>query len=231
MATTTATTTTLAPPARPPTERCITGTKIRPDSIRTLSIRPAAFPTTSAATDLIKTARPDLAASQPGASMPAIFLVHGAWHTPASYDPLVALLAARGYTTFRAHLPSSIGSTDAPTATLYDDAGIVRSQLQRIIERQGRDVVVVAHSYGAVVVTEAVKPGMTRESRRALGKQGGVLGLFLIAGYLVEQGASLARPEDGLPGWMHAKVRRGTPFLPFAHTAARTLTTSPRPTA
>lgn len=197
-------TTFLAPPPRALPERTITNTDIRPDSLRTVSIGPAAFPTMSQPTELVKSTRYDVPTT--GVAKPVVFLVHGAWHTPASYDPLVEILTSRGYTTFRSHLPSSIGPGEAPTATLYDDAGIVRSQMLRLIEKSGAEVLVVAHSYGGVVVGEAIKEEMTRERRRAKGRKGGVVGVFHIASYLVPKGGSLAKPEDGLPGWMHGKV-------------------------
>lgn len=87
-------------------------------------------------------------------SNPTLILVPGAWHTPACYDKIVRIL----YGTYRLKcvavtLPSA---SDNPGAGLPHDIEAVREAMTKEF-RKGRDVVVVAHSYGGMVANSAIK--------------------------------------------------------------------------
>lgn len=77
---------------------------------------------------------------------PRIILVHGAWVGAWEFAPLVEVLHERGWEVDALELPST-GSTGGMT---QDAAAITAA-----IERAGGPVVLVAHSYGGVPVTEA----------------------------------------------------------------------------
>ena len=81
-------------------------------------------------------------------SRPTFLLVQGAWHHPDAWLPLRGELFTRGYRSVVTDLPSA-GSS--PVGSMHDDANTIREALSRI----DGPVVVVAHSYGGIPVTEA----------------------------------------------------------------------------
>jgi pimeloyl-ACP methyl ester carboxylesterase len=82
-----------------------------------------------------------------GVSRPTLLLVHGAWHGSWCWDSLRAVLDGDGWTTRTVDLPSA-----GQQAGVRDDARAVLDELERI----DGPVVVVAHSYGGIPVSEAV---------------------------------------------------------------------------
>jgi pimeloyl-ACP methyl ester carboxylesterase len=83
-----------------------------------------------------------------------ILLVHGAWHGAWCWDAVVARLDAAGRRSLAVDLPS----VSSGAATLPDDVACVRAALDGVDD----EVLLVGHSYGGVVVTEAgVHPRVT----------------------------------------------------------------------
>jgi pimeloyl-ACP methyl ester carboxylesterase len=76
-----------------------------------------------------------------------VVLVHGAWHGAWCWEGVIPPLDAAGVPVVAVDLPS----VSSPTATLHDDAACVRAALDAI---DGK-VVLVGHSYGGVVISEA----------------------------------------------------------------------------
>jgi pimeloyl-ACP methyl ester carboxylesterase len=76
------------------------------------------------------------------ADAPAIVLIHGAWANGSSWARVVLLLQARGFEVVAAHIPLSSFEADVAAT-------------RRVIESQTRDVILVGHSYGGAVITEA----------------------------------------------------------------------------
>lgn len=64
-------------------------------------------------------------------------------------------------------------------------------QLIRLIEYEFKTVVVVMHSYGGLVGSEAIPPGLTFLDRKKRGLKGGVIHLFFFAAFLLEVGQSV----------------------------------------
>lgn len=86
------------------------------------------------------------AAASPSAgsiSKPTIVLVHGAWADSSSWAPVTTALQAGGYTVLVA--PTSM-------RTLHDDAAAVAAFIN---QRTTGPVVLVGHSYGGAVITNA----------------------------------------------------------------------------
>jgi pimeloyl-ACP methyl ester carboxylesterase len=71
-----------------------------------------------------------------------IVLVHGAWADGSSWDRIIPLLEKKGFHVTAVHLPFT---------TLADDAAAVK----RAVDMQDGPVLLVGHSYGGVVITEA----------------------------------------------------------------------------
>ncbi len=82
----------------------------------------------------------------------------------------------------------------------------IRSVLEKLIEEEGKDVVLAAHSYGGVPACQTVKD--LEKSKRANGeKRGGVIHVLFIAALLVEEGQALVDAlGGGLPPWAEAEV-------------------------
>lgn len=82
---------------------------------------------------------------------PVLLLVHGAWHGAWNWEKVRRLLTATGWEIQTVDLPS-MADKGKQRFGMHDDAECVRGAVQRI----GRSVVVVAHSYGGIPVTEGV---------------------------------------------------------------------------
>ena len=106
---------------------------------------------------------------------PAIVLVHGAFVDGSGWEDVYRALRKDGY-------PVSIAQI--PTIALAEDVAATR----RVIAAQDRPVILVGHSYGGVVITEA-------------GNHPNVVGLVYVAAFVPDQGESVAALiEDPVPG-------------------------------
>ena len=125
--------------------------------------------------------------------LPTIVLVQGSFQTPQVYSKLVRGLVDRGYPTIHPQLPSC-SNTDSPTfpqVDLIDDALAIRKELIRQIEYEGKTVVMVLHSYGGLVGSEAIPQELTRTARQAQGLPGGVIHIFFYAAYVLGESQSI----------------------------------------
>jgi pimeloyl-ACP methyl ester carboxylesterase len=80
---------------------------------------------------------------------PTVVLVHGAWHGPWAWDRVVPLLDAAGVQSVTVDLPSR-RSAGGYVGDLHTDASAVAAEMSR-----HASVVLVGHSYGGAVITEA----------------------------------------------------------------------------
>jgi pimeloyl-ACP methyl ester carboxylesterase len=110
---------------------------------------------------------------------PVLAFVHGAWHGAWCWDRLLAELTERGWPTSAVpDLPSTRGDSHAG---LYDDARAVRDHLARFDE----PVVVIAHSYGGMPVTEAAADVPSVQQ------------LIYLSAHMLDEGESLVTPIGG----------------------------------
>ncbi|MEX0847201.1 MAG: alpha/beta hydrolase [Ilumatobacteraceae bacterium] len=86
----------------------------------------------------------------PTAPAPLVVLVHGAWHGAWCWAALQARLDDAGIASLAIDLPGH-GTSTAPLGDMYGDAQHVAD----VIDTVGRPVVLVGHSYGGAVITEA----------------------------------------------------------------------------
>jgi len=136
---------------------------------------------------------------------PTIVFSHGAWQTAAGYDVFAQKLNALGYATEVPALPS-VGGTEKPLPGLPEDIAAVREALARHAD-QGRDIILLCHSYGGVVGSNAVE-GLDFASRKAQGKNGGVILTIYLSAFMVPKGKSLLDMLGGKPlPWMSIEVR------------------------
>lgn len=86
--------------------------------------------------------------------MTHLVLVHGAFHGPWCFDPLVEALRKHGI---------ACTTPELPLTSLADDAAVVTHALDRLVDRSGGRVVLLGHSYGGAVVTAAgIHPAVER---------------------------------------------------------------------
>jgi pimeloyl-ACP methyl ester carboxylesterase len=116
-------------------------------------------------------------AVEPGRTMRAmsqqstVVLVHGAWHGAWCWDEVVSRLSGDGLDVVAVDLPSVAAGGD-----LYDDARAVR----RVLDDIPGDKVLVGHSYGGLVITEA-----------SAGADG-VRHLIYLTAFMLDEGQALA---------------------------------------
>jgi pimeloyl-ACP methyl ester carboxylesterase len=116
---------------------------------------------------------------------PVVILVHGAWHGPWVWADVSERLTAAGTRTLAVDLPSK-GLDTAALGDLHDDAEAVRA----VVAGAGAPAVVVAHSYGALPVTEGLAESDT------------VAHLVYLAAFMIEPRESLLGLRGGAePGW------------------------------
>ncbi|KAJ5835760.1 hypothetical protein N7447_001786 [Penicillium robsamsonii] len=123
----------------------------------------------------------------------------GAWVVPAVFEATRSRLETLG---FASECPAhpSIGA-EPPSKTLADDTSSLRNVLTKLAD-EGRDLVVVGHSYGGVVASSSVE-GLDKAARAAEGKTGGVVKVVYLAAFALDKGQSLLGMLGGnyLP-WM-----------------------------
>jgi pimeloyl-ACP methyl ester carboxylesterase len=113
-----------------------------------------------------------------------VLFVPGAWHTAAHLSPFCNLLHAHGYET---SCPKLVSCGGPASCKMQDDVDVVKRELERLLEGDV-DIVVVGHSYGAVVVTEAALPEYSKTAREIRGRKGGVIHLLYMSGALLRLG-------------------------------------------
>jgi pimeloyl-ACP methyl ester carboxylesterase len=82
--------------------------------------------------------------------MTTAVLVHGAWHGAWCFDPVVEALQTRGVDVIAVDLPGH-GDDPGPLGDLHTDAARVRE----VLDGLDGDCVLLGHSYGGAVITEA----------------------------------------------------------------------------
>jgi len=109
--------------------------------------------------------------------MPAIILVHGGFVDGSGWEDVYKILKKDDY---------AVSIVQNPTLSLADEVAVTR----RTIAAQGKPVVLVGHSYGGAVITEA-------------GNDPKVVGLVYIAAFAPDKGESVASlikdPPPGAP--------------------------------
>lgn len=100
-----------------------------------------------------------------------IVLVHGAWADGSGWQGIYDDLRARGY---------SVSVVQNPLTSLADDVTAVA----RVLARQDGAAILVGHSYGGVVITEA-------------GAAPNVAGLVYVAAFVPDAGESVASLVEG----------------------------------
>jgi pimeloyl-ACP methyl ester carboxylesterase len=111
------------------------------------------------------------------AAVTAVVLVHGGFVDGSGWEDVYKILKKDGY---------NVSIVQNPTLSLADDVAATK----RVVAMQGRPVILVGHSYGGVVITEA-------------GNDPNVAGLVYIAAFAPDKGESVGSlikdPQPGAP--------------------------------
>ncbi|KAH8880245.1 alpha/beta-hydrolase [Thozetella sp. PMI_491] len=129
---------------------------------------------------------------------PIILFIRGGWHTLEPYQKFIDILESRGLIVVAPDLPSAAAET--PEDPPGDDVRHF-AEVARALADAGKEIVVVAHSYGGTIATDAMV-GLGVAARQAAGQRGGVKRMLYVAGFMLQKGASLeeAAPAE-LVGW------------------------------
>lgn len=115
----------------------------------------------------------DVAAQSTSKGVKNIVLVHGAFADGSSWSKVVAQLQAKAY---------NVIAVQNPLTSLKDDVAAAR----RVIAQMDGPVLLVAHSYGGMVISEA-------------GKDPKVAGLLYVAALVPEEGQSANDVNAAMP--------------------------------
>lgn len=127
------------------------------------------------------------------ARKPAIILVQGSFQLPEAYHKLASALRSRGFLVVQPLLPSLSDheSPDFAKRDLSDDSRVVGDEAKRLVVDEGMNVMVVMHSYGGLVGSNAIPGHLSFQSRHQNGLTGGVVRLFYFAAFILDEGKSV----------------------------------------
>ncbi|KAL7626162.1 hypothetical protein AAE478_002932 [Parahypoxylon ruwenzoriense] len=131
---------------------------------------------------------------------PIFLLCHGACHPPKLYDPLKQALAFRGYIFITPALPTT--GADSAGVSVDVDTATLLAHAEPFFE-QGKEVVLVGHSYGGIPASLATRSNSVQE-RAAAGRPGGFRHMIFLCG--------LAIPAPGM------SAQAVMPKWPWRHT-------------
>ncbi len=91
--------------------------------------------------------------------MAGFVLIHGSWHGGWCFDPVAALLRARGHTVLAPTLPAMGGTAEAMAAITLGEWGEFAAQHCRVLKAElgGAAVVLAGHSRGGLVISTAAE--------------------------------------------------------------------------
>lgn len=136
-------------------------------------------------------------------SNPTIVFSLSAWCPSCTLDPVRAQLQGLGFSS-ECFTHPSVGPESLPKI-LEDDVASLRETLINLAN-EGRDIVVVAHSYGGVVASSAVA-GLLKSTRSDDGLLGGVIKIIFVAAFALDKGQSLLEVLGGeFAPWMTVEV-------------------------
>lgn len=130
---------------------------------------------------------------------PTIVVVTGGLHSPSHFDRMRALFLNANYPYVCLRLPS-VGASDPKSCTASTDAAFVREKLLLPLIEDGKDVVLLMHSYGGLPGAAAAK-GLSKAELKADDKKGGIIGLIFMCAFVGDEGESLLSKSGGKFDW------------------------------
>ncbi|KAI2895931.1 hypothetical protein CBS63078_8352 [Aspergillus niger] len=146
----------------------------------------------------------------------AVIICTGSYHTPAPYEPFRQSLERRGFEAYCPQRPTcdlsllNVGDVSHPDFDLgppvggyptdSDDVEVINQLLEKLIVQEGKDVIMLGHSSGGLIASQAAVPELQYTSRHAKGQRGGVIGIFFENGFVIPVGESVHtffQPKEG----------------------------------
>lgn len=121
--------------------------------------------------------------------LPTIVGVTGMWHPGSCFDDLATVFEKRGYPFVSQDAPGIL-SEDPINSTVDMDAESLRQNILLPLLAEGKDIILLMHSYGGVYGSAAVH-GLSRKEREKAGQEGGIVGLVYVTAVTPAVGKSL----------------------------------------
>lgn len=117
------------------------------------------------------------------------------------WDAVLDKLHSAGYDALTVELQTVSPPSTAPAKTMADDAAHIHGVIEALAN-DGKDVLMVVHSYGGIPGTQAVQ-SLTQIERKEQGKDGGIVGLVYVSSLLINAGetsddsfAEFSQPQE-----------------------------------
>lgn len=178
--------------------------------------------------------------SETGSSMSATqdwvaVICHGSWHPPIFYEPLRTMLQKIGVNSYCPLLPTcnvtnvnvedqsspalNAGPPSSGWPTAQGDADVIVELLRSLIEHEGRNVLLIGHSYGGWVSSQSALPELQWQSRQTQEKSGGIIGVLGYSAYLIPIGMSMGDfIQEPVPPWSRLYVSWDKPHFRLGST-------------
>jgi pimeloyl-ACP methyl ester carboxylesterase len=111
--------------------------------------------------------------------------VPGAWHGPDSFAPTTSALEKLDFVVHGVDIPS-VGA-NPPLKSFAPDVEVVKSAVNKVLA-SGKDVVMLYHSYGGAVGSEALADYLKEGKKEGWGR---IRRLVYIAAFVLPEGGSL----------------------------------------
>ncbi|CAI6287598.1 unnamed protein product [Periconia digitata] len=134
-------------------------------------------------------------------SQPTIVLIPGAWHGPQHFTTLINSLKDLKFDVITQALPS-LNPQKPHEQSVANDAKFIRQELLLPVLGEGKNVILLMHSYGGIPGADAAK-GLSKTERQSSGEKGGIVELIFICAFLTGEGESLSSkiPEGQGDSW------------------------------
>ncbi|OAL30625.1 hypothetical protein AYO22_01477 [Fonsecaea multimorphosa] len=143
--------------------------------------------------------------NKPETNKPVIVIVPASFSPPSLYSEVVVALGSYGYETVVIHLPSVGNRSPLPASTMADDAAYIKSLTTKLAD-EGKEIILVMHSYGGICGTESTK-GVTMAERAQSQLKGGIVRLFYISSPVPSLGGSITtQMGDKMPEFITIDV-------------------------
>jgi hypothetical protein len=140
---------------------------------------------------------------------PTVVIAPGGWPLEEFFHPLIQSFQERSYSAVCKVHPSYPETSDAEVP-VNPDMTYLREKVLIPLLDEGKDVVLLMHSYGGVYGGAAVE-GLSKKERSASQKPGGVIALIFVAAFTALRGTTAMQAmgidSNHLPDWIDHDVR------------------------
>lgn len=126
---------------------------------------------------------------------PVVLLVHGAFQQPAHYESVLSPLRDKGFTVVAPKLPTTGAD---PSLDYTDDLDVINQVLEPLLDA-GREVIILAHSFGTLPASHCIE-GESVAERHDCGFKGGIIHYINVCGFSYpERGRNIMGKHESFP--------------------------------